>query len=247
MAAGPQRSIVDGIKYDVQRMHETWMELVYPRQRGASDTVLGKWRPKTQSGAVLYRAWAVLGAPIVAIVYPFVLLGAFIRFQTRRIDTTAERIGLIGVLVATAVVWAALAASVRFGLDLNEGAFLAVTVAGVVATISAGLALGFKRIDGRVTTVLLAYPFGVTAIFLPPVVAALYSPTVAEFVIPGSDNLARWLLGNVFTIGGLDDWLIANFDRQGWAYAIMWFGIAVPLGWILGGLVTLADLVRPTE
>jgi hypothetical protein len=247
MAAGSQRSIVDEIKYDVRRMHETWMELVYPRQRGASDTVLGKWRPNTQLGLYLYRAWAVVGAPIVALIYPFVLLGAIIRFQTRRIDTAAERIGLIGVVIATAVVWGALAASVRFGLDLSEGAFVALVAAAAVATLSAGLALGFKRVGGRATTVLLAYPFAVTAIFLPPVVAALYSPTIADVVLPGSDNLARWLLDNVLTIGEIDQWLIENFDRQGWAYAIMWFGIAVPVGWILGSLVTLADLVRPTE
>jgi hypothetical protein len=247
MAAGPQRSIVDGIKYDVRRMHETWMELVYPRQRGASDTVLGKWRPDTQSGLVLYRAWAVLGAPIVGLIYPFVLLGSFIRFQTRRIDVAAERMGLIGVLLATGVVWGALAALVRFGLNLQEGAFLAVSAAGVVATISAGLALGFSRIDGRATTVLLAYPFGVTAIFLPPVVAALYSPSIADLVIPGSGSLARWLLDNPLSIGGINEWLIENFERQGWAYAIMWFAIAVPVGWLLGALVTLADLVRPTE
>jgi hypothetical protein len=247
MAAGSRRSIVDEIKYDVRRMHETWMELVYPRQRGASDTVLGKWEPNTQLGMSLYRAWAALGAPIVALLYPFVLLGAFIRFQTRRIDTAAERMGLIGVLVLTAIVWGGLAASVRFGLDLNEGAFVAVAAAAVVATASAGLALVFKRVGGRATTVLLAYPFAVTAIFLPPVVAALYSPTIAEYVIPGSDNLARWLLDNVLAIAGIDRWLIGNFDRQGWAYAIMWFCIAVPVGWILGGLVTLADLVRPAE
>jgi len=247
MAAGSQQSIVDGIKYDVRRMHETWMELVYPRQRGASDTVLGKWTPSTQGGMILYRTWAVLGAPIVAIVYPFVLLGAFIRFQTRRIDATAERIGLLGVLLLFAIVWGGLAATVRFGLDLNEGAFVAVGAAAIVATISAGLALLFKRWDGRAATVLLAYPFAVTAVFLPPVVAALYSPTIADVVIPGSDNLARWLLDNVLTIGGIDEWLRTNFDREGWAYPIMWFGIAVPVGWILGGLVTLADLVRPTE
>jgi hypothetical protein len=54
-------------------------------------------------------------------------------------------------------------------------------------------------------------------------------------------------LDNVLAIAGIDRWLIGNFDRQGWAYAIMWFCIAVPVGWILGGLVTLADLVRPAE
>jgi len=27
----------------------------------------------------------------------------------------------------------------------------------------------------------------------------------------------------------------------------MWLAISFPIGWVLGSLVTLADLVRPTE
>ena len=38
-------SIIGGVKIDLRRLHETWMELVYPRQRGAGDTVLGRWTP----------------------------------------------------------------------------------------------------------------------------------------------------------------------------------------------------------
>lgn len=246
MSAGNQQSIVAGLKYDLRRMHETWMELVYPRQRGAADTVLGKYQPDTQGGMILYRLWSIIGAPIVGLIYPFVLLGAMLRFGVRGFDSASARLGLVGVVLVSLLVWGALAAVGRFGMDLRAGGFVALVAAGAVATLSAALALTFKRLGGRAVTVALAYPFGVTAVFLPPVVAALYSPAIADLVLPGSDNLARWLLWNVLDVGGLADYLVENFEREGFAYVIMWFGIAIPVGWVLGLLVTLADLVRPT-
>jgi hypothetical protein len=105
-------------------------------------------------------------------------------------------------------------------------------------------AYGFVRLDGRPVTVLFAYPFAMTAIFLPPVVAALFSPAVAEAVIPGSETLAIWLLDNVAP-DSVASYLRGNFDLEGLMYVVMWFGIAVPLGWVLGTMVSLADVVRP--
>lgn len=247
MSVANQQSIVAGLKYDLRRMHETWMEIVYPRQRGASDTVLGKWQPDSQGAMILYRLWGAIGVPVVAVIYPLVLLGAMLRFGARGFDSASTRLGLLGVILVSIVVWGGLAALGNFGMDLREGGLVALVAAGVVATIAAALALTFKRVGGRVVTVVLAYPFGVTAVFLPPVVAALYSPAIADVVLPGSDNLARWLLWNVLDVGGLAEYLVENFDREGFAYVIMWFGIAIPVGWLLGLLVTLADLVRPKE
>ena len=246
MSAGNQQSVVAGLKYDLRRMHETWMELVYPRQRGAADTVLGKWQPDTQGGMALYKLWSAIGVPVIGLVYPFVLLGAMLRFGARGFDSASTRLGLVGVILVSIVIWGALAALGRFGMNLRAGGFIALVAAGAVATISAALALTFKRVGGRAVTVALAYPFGVTAIFLPPVVAALYSPAIADLVIPGSDNLASWLLDNL-AFGGIGEYLVENFDRDGFAYVIIWFGISIPIGWVLGLLVTLADLVRPKE
>ena len=247
MSVGNQPGIVGGIQIDLKRLHETWMELVYPRQRGAEDTVLGKWRPSTQGQMVLYRSWSALGVPIVALVYPLVLLGAIIRFQTRRIDGTATRLGVVGVVLLSLVVWGALTALARYRLDLETGGVVAVAAASGVATLSAALAVGTSRVGGRGTTVLLSYPFAMTAVFLPPVVAALFSPDVASVVIPQSDQIAHWLYNNVLDVAGVAEYLSANYDLEGMAYAIMWLGISIPLGWLLGLLVTLADLVRPTE
>ncbi|MFB6164830.1 MAG: hypothetical protein ABEJ31_06695 [Haloarculaceae archaeon] len=243
MATAADSGVVEGIRIDVTRMHETWMELFFPRQRNATNSVLGKWRPTTTREKFTYNAWFWVGVPIVAVVYPLVLLGYFFRFQTRRLDATAMRLGTVGVFVLLALVWGGLTALARY--RFSTAGFIAVAAASAVAVIAALLALGFRRVGGRVTTVVFAYPFAMTALFLPPVVAALYSPTVAAEVFPRSQSIAVWLLDHVLTYGRLNYYLRRTYDLRGIAYAGMWFGLAIPVGWLLGILVTLANLVRP--
>lgn len=248
MSVGNQRGVVDALKIDLKRMHETWMEVVWPRQRSAEGTVLGKWTPDGGVSLYLYRLWSVLGVPIVGLIYPLVLFGYFVRFQTRRVNSTAVSLGFVGVVSLFALLWGALAllAKFQFSASLDAGGVTAVAAASGVAILSAALAFGSYALDGRPLTVLLAYPFAMTAIFLPPVVAALYAPAVAGVVLDQSDSLARWFLFDAPSIFGVQEVLIENFEREGFAYVLMWFGISVPLGWLLGILVTLADLIRPT-
>jgi predicted permease len=241
MAAG---GIVEGIRIDVVRLHETWMELVFPRQRTAVHRVLGKWKPRTRADEVKYYAWGAVGVPLVAVLYPLLVVGFAVRFNARRFDTAATRLGLVGVLVVTALVWGLLTALAR--VRLQPDGFVAVAAASTVAVVSAGLAVVFRRVGGRATTVLLAYPFAMNAIFLPPVVAALYDPALGV-IIERSTDLANFFRDDVF-VGPLDpvsDYLSENYDFEGVVVALMWFCIATPLGWLLGLLVTLADLVRP--
>jgi hypothetical protein len=243
-----QEGLVGAIKFDLVRLHETWMEFIYPRQRGANDTVLGKWTPDGGIEAIFYRLWSAVGVPVVALFYPLVLFGYFIRFQSRRVNVTAERLGLVGVLLLFVLLWGALSALVRFVApgSFVSGGVVAVLAASAVAVVAAGLSYGCWRVGGRLTTVLLAYPFAMTAIFLPPVVAALYSSALANVVLSGTDSLAVWFVQEGPGLFGLTDYLVAEFDLEGVAYVLLWFAIAVPLGWLLGGVVTLADLVRPT-
>jgi hypothetical protein len=79
------------------------------------------------------------------------------------------------------------------------------------------------------------------------VVAALYSPTLGGIIFPNSEQLAIFILDNVLFIGGLNELLREQFALEGVYYALMWFGLAVPVGWGLGVLVTFADLVRPKD
>lgn len=237
--------LVRAIRIDLRRFHETWMELLFPRQLDGDDTVLGKWKPTTQSGWIKYRFWSVIGTLVVAIGYPLTLLGYFFRFQTRRIEGTALRLGSVGVLVFAVLVWGALTAVAH--LRFTTEGFIAVGAAGIVATVAAVLAFVTSQVAGRKTTVFVAYPLGVTAIFLPPVVAALYSATLAEVIFPGSETLAEWILDNVFQFGGINSYLRTRYDLTGIAYVGMWLGISVPVGWVLGILVTLAEVIRPAR
>jgi hypothetical protein len=248
MSVGNERGVVDALKFDLKRLHETWMEVVWPRQRSAEGTVLGKWEPDGGLTLYLYRLWSAVGVPVVGLFYPLVLFGYFIRFQTSRLNGAALRIGFVGIVGLFAVLWGALAllAKFQFSGSLDAGGVTAVAAASGVAIASAALAFGFYRLDGRPLTVLFAYPFAMTAIFLPSVVAALYAPAVAGVVLDQSDSLARWFLFDAPSIFGVQEFLVRQFEREGFAYVLMWFGISVPLGWLLGLVVTLAELVRPT-
>jgi len=243
-----EQSLGDAVRWDLKRMHETWMEFIYPRQRGAEQTVLGKWKPQGGLSLYLYRAWSYIGAPLIALVYPLVLLGYFVRFQTRRINLTAVRLGAPGVVGLFVVLWGGLALLARFVLEdqLTSGGAVAIAAASGVAIVAAALAYGFWRLDGRPVTVIFAYPLAMTAIFLPPVVAALFSTAVADVVLTRSDSLASWFVFEGPELFGLVDYLVENFERTQFAHVIIWFAISIPVGWLLGILVTLADLVRPT-
>ena len=234
--------LVEGIKIDVVRLHETWMELVFPRQRTSVHKVLGKWQPRSRGDKIKYRLWAVLGAPIVGLLYPLLLVGFGVRFNARRFNTATAKLGIIGVVLLTALVWGALTVLVRYRLEFDG--FIAVGAASGVAVVSAGLAALFTRIGGRGTTVVFGYPFAMNAIFLPPVVAALYDPSLSG-VLEQSEALAIFLLDNLLYIYDINEYLRSSFNLEGMGVVLMWVGIATPVGWFLGLVVTLADLIRP--
>ncbi|MFB6220454.1 MAG: hypothetical protein ABEH90_03360 [Halolamina sp.] len=241
---GQRTGLIDGIRIDVARLHATWMELLFPRQLNPSN-VLGRWQPETGGQKVTYYGWAAVGLPVVLLGYPLLLLGFATRFYARRLDSATTRIGIVGVVLLAAITWGLLTVAAWLRQFSFDG-LVAVAAAGGVATISAGLAMVFSSRGGRGVSVLLAYPSAMTALFLPPVVAALYSPALAG-VLTGSTSLAIWILDNVLTVGGINTFLREQFRLQGPAYVLMWLAIAVPLGWLLGGVVALANVVRPTE
>ena len=234
--------LVEGIKVDVVRLHETWMELVFPRQRTAVHTVLGKWQPRTTGDRIKYRLWGAVGVPLVALLYPLLLVGVGVRFNARRLDSATARLGVMGVVLVTALLWGGLTALAR--LRLEFGGVVAVAAASAVAVVSAGLAAVFVRSGGRGTTVALAYPFAMNAVFLPPVVAALYDPSLSG-ILERSEALAIFLLDSFLYVGGINEYLRANFSLEGVGVVLMWVGIATPLGWLFGLVVSLADLIRP--
>ncbi len=238
---------------DIIRLHETWMEILFPRQLNPS-RVLGKWMPETLPEKIGYYGWAAIGLPLVVIGYPLLLIGFATRFYAGKFDSAATRLGIIGVLLVSVVVWGGLTLLARIRLPFDG--FMAVLAASAVATVAAGLAVFFSRIGGRGTSVLLAYPAAMTALFLPPVVAAISYEPLGSIILPASYDLAVWILANPLSIGGINEYIHAtgNLDTfgedlglPGLGYVLMWLAISVPLGWGLGLLVALANLIRPKD
>ena len=235
--------LADDVRIDLRRLHATWMELLFPRQLDPG-RVVGRWRPESSPQRAAYLSWSVLGLPLLALTYPLLLFGFAARFYAGRVDSAATRLGVVGVVLTSLVAWGLLTVAAwlrQFPLD----GLVVVGAAGAVATVAAALAVVFSRAGGRATSVVVAYPAGVTAFLLPPVVAALYSPALADVVFANSQTIAVWLLDNAFSYRGLNAFIRAQFDLRGLTYVAMWFAIAVPLGWLVGLLVALADVIRP--
>ncbi|MFB6161870.1 MAG: hypothetical protein ABEJ86_00290 [Halococcoides sp.] len=247
MSSGSGAGLVGGLIVDLKRLHETWMEIRYPRQLNADQSVLGKWKPTTTAGTVAYRTWAAIGALVIAMLYPLVLAGYVIRYQAIKLDTLTTRIGLIGVVVLAAIVWGALSLIVKFELGVVAGGVIAVMVASVVAVLAAGGAYLSATYGGRVSTVAIAYPLAVTAFVLPPVVAALFYQPVYDVIEPTSASIAAWGRANVLAPLGVKDWVVRRFDLEGATIVVLWLLLSVPVGWLLGLVATLAAFVRAEE
>lgn len=82
------------------------------------------------------------------------------------------------------------------------------------------------------------------AIFLPPIVAALYDPSLSG-VLERSEDLAIFLLDSFLYVYDINEYLRANFSLEGVGVVLMWIAIATPIGWLFGLVVTLADVIRP--
>jgi hypothetical protein len=245
MSVGNQ-SVVDAIKVDLRKFHETWMELVFPRQRNVEHSVLGKWKPDTPREKVTYNTWFALGYFVVGVLYPLALAGVLVRFHARKIDVSIEKVGSIGVFLLAVAVWGGLAALVEFQLAFPEDEANAIIGASVVAILSTALALAFRYFGGRFTTVIFSYPLALTAIFLPPVVAALLSEQLAQFSIVYSEEVRVFIQDQILAEVGLKDYFVENFDTTGGTYVVMWVAISIPVGWLLGIMVSLANFIRPS-
>ncbi|MDF9747009.1 hypothetical protein [Natrinema salsiterrestre] len=243
---------VGAVRADIQRLHGAWMEIVFPRQRGRGHSVMGKWKPETLPQKIGYHGWSVLGILGLFALYPLTVIGLGTRYYAAKLDSTRTRLGIVGVTGVALLGWGLLtlawgAMSYMEQVAIPIDSVLAVAAASGVATVSTALAATTSKVGGRGTTVGLAYPFAMTALFLPPVVAALVTPSLHPYVLDPSYDFAVWVLDNVLFVGGVSEYLRSNFTLEGAAYAAMWVGISFPLGWFLGGVVTLANLVRPSE
>lgn len=237
-----ESELVTAVRADFRRLLAVWRGLLFSMD-SANHPVRSQWRPRTTRDRLAFRTWSALGAVLIAAAYPFAVAGFWVRYVTRRLNRVATGLGLLTLLAAVAVAWSALTA-LAWG-SLPAGGFKAVLTASAVATAAAGLAWGTAHAGGRRLTLIAAYPLAVAAIFLPPVTAALFSPTLGAVILPRSTSIAAWILDNVLFVGNLNAVIRQQFNLSGIAFVGMWSGLAVPIGWGLGLLVTFANAVRP--
>ncbi|MDG5818182.1 hypothetical protein [Natronococcus sp. A-GB7] len=237
--------VVGEVATDLRRLHGGWMALAFPRQRGHGHAVMGRWSPETTPQQVGYYGWGIVGALGLLALYPLTVLGFATRYYAAKLDSTRTRFGVVGVTALAVLAWGTLTAVAHF--QLEPDAVLAVAAASAVATGATALSAGCSRVGGRPASVLLAYPFALTALLLPPVVAALVTPSLEGVVLEPSYAFAVQLLEGPLAVGGINELLRANFELAGAAYAAMWTAIAFPMGWLLGLAVALANLVRPSS
>jgi len=236
--------LVTAIRADLIWLLTAWRKLLFSMDSN-SHPIRDRWRPETTLDRLAFWAWSGLGAVLIVAAYPFAVAGFWARYVTRRLNRIATGLGLVAIVAVVGVAWSAL--TVLAWGQLPTSGFKAVLVASVVATVSTALAWGTTRAGGRRLTLVAAYPFVVAAIFLPPVTAALFSPTLGEVILPRSTSLAEWLLDNLLAVGNLNTVIRQEFNLSGAAFVGMWAGLAVPIGWGLGLLVTFANAVRPRD
>ncbi|MFB6218996.1 MAG: hypothetical protein ABEH77_07460 [Halobacteriaceae archaeon] len=233
--------LLAAVRFDLKRLLAVWRALVFPRQLDPHP-VHGPWRPGSAGEHAAFWLWSAVGAPLVLAVYPPAVLGFGVRYVVRKVSRSAAALGAFTAVALVALVWGGLSVVAWFRFPVVG--FRAVVAASVAATVSAALTIGFARLDGRPVTVLLAYPFAVSTFVLPPTTAALYSPALGD-LLATSETLAIWLLDNVLTVGNLNAYIREQFALRGAGFIGMWFAISVPVGWVLGLLVALADAIRP--
>ena len=236
--------LIAAVSADIRRLLTGWRELLFSMPSD-SHPVRNRWRPESTTGRLAFWLWSALGTVLIAVVYPFAVAGFWVRYVTRRLNRIATGLGFLAIIAVVAVAWSVLTVLAWGGF--SAAGFKAVLTASVVATVSAGLAWVTARAGGRRLTFLATYPFVVAAVFLPPVTAALFSPTLGDIILPRSTSLAEWILDNVLFVGDLSTVIRRQFDLTGAAFVAMWSGLAVPIGWGLGLLVTFANAVRPRD
>src|SRR6056297_139034 len=108
--------LLGAVRIDMARLHETWMEVVFPRQLDPGH-VLGKWKPESGAQKAGYYLWGALGLLPVLLGYPLLLLGFGTRYYAAKLDSAATRLGILGAILLSVVVWGGLSVVARFQLS----------------------------------------------------------------------------------------------------------------------------------
>lgn len=234
-----------GLVEDLTRLHEVWMELVFPRQRTYHRSVLGKWRPTTGIDRAKYYSWGMIGIAVLTVLYPALILGLVTRTTTQQLDAGVESLGLVGAGAVLTVAWGGVAALATVAMPARVGYY--VVGACLLGLGSAGLIVWIAGARRSPSAALLLYPAGVTSVLLPPLAMLLFSGQVGGWVFPRDAAIAEVLLNNLARAVGAERLLGQGPVLRGAVYALLWIVVALPAGVALERLVGFADTIRPEQ
>lgn len=113
--------------------------------------------------------------------------------------------------------------------------FIMISVGGVLVSILGSAWLRIRDSQQPLIRVMAVYPLGVGTFTLPLVGVTLLSPTFGPFMRSATIRVADFLLNTVFAAVGVGQWLRAAFSLEGISLFLMWVGLIVSAGWIIGG------------
>lgn len=203
--------------------------------------VAGVKMPKGRVQMSIYLIWSFLGYPASVAGYLLAVVGNILKIFVDRIVSKADDWGISSVFLLLLLLWVSIGVAVLYFYQQEDA--IAFALSSTIGLLSLIIAFVAREIGSSKTTVLVAYPAAYTAIFLPPVSAALIVPEIASTVLPLSTDVANYILNSAIVFDSLEDSLRSTFNLIGFSHLILWTAISVTLGWFTGICVKSAELV----
>jgi hypothetical protein len=119
-------------------------------------------------------------------------------------------------------------------VDLAVEVGTILVAAGSVFLISGTALLAISNRCGPIATILVVHPLGALTLVLPPIAAALVSPSFREGAREITMALTVWLLLNVLQPISLSRPLQRLFELEGAGFLLLWASLIVIIGWGVG-------------
>lgn len=228
------------IRRDINTVHSYWMSTMFDDQK-QPHPVAGKKIPTGKVQTSIYLIWSILGYPVSAIGYLLAVVGNILKIFVDRIVSKADDWGISSVFLLALLMWLSVGIAVFYFYQQEDA--IAFAISSTVGLLSLVISFVAREIGSAKTTVMVAYPTAYTAVFLPPVSAALIVPEIASTVFPLSTDVANYILNSVIVFDSIEDSLRSTFNLIGFSHLILWTAISITLGWSTGICVKSAELV----
>lgn len=228
------------IRRDIKTVHAYWISILFEK-KNRPHPVAEEDIPTNRVQMSIYIIWSVLGYPVSVIGYLLAIAGNIIKIFVDRIVSKADDLGISNVFIFALIAWMIIGIVV-FYLYGQEDA-IAFAISSIISLLFLIISFVSREIGSAKTTVIISYPAAYTAVFLPPVSAALIVPEIASLVFPLSVDVVNYILDLPIVFDALENYLRSTFNLEGVSHLILWTLISVTLGWFTGISVKSAELV----